>query len=80
LKNYDPREIRRILKDMGYSETIPREHTEHNISYFQKDALLIELKTDEEYLPLQIELLCERIGITTEKFEERYKLAKKHKI
>jgi hypothetical protein len=79
LKTYDPREIRRILKDIGYTEIIPPEHAEHNILYFQKDVL-VELKMDEEYLPLQIELICERIGLRKEEFEERYKLAKKHKI
>jgi hypothetical protein len=57
MKNYDPREIRRILKDMGYSEIVPSEHTEHNILYFQKDVSLVEVKMDEEYLPLQVELL-----------------------
>lgn len=79
MKIYDPREIRRILKDMGYTETIPPDHAEHNILYFHKDVL-VELKMNEEYFPLEIELLCERIGIITHKFEERYKLAKKHKI
>lgn len=64
---------------MVYTETIPPEHAEHNM-YFQKDVLLVELKMDEEYSPLQIELLCERIGTKKEEFEERYKLAKKHKI
>jgi hypothetical protein len=80
LKTYDPREIRRILKDMQYTEIIPPEHAEHNILYFQKDDVLVELKMDEEYLPLQIEVLCERIGLTKDEFEDRYKKAKKHKI
>ena len=71
--------MRRVLKDKGYTEITPHEHSEHNILYFQKDVI-IELKMDEEYLPLQIQLLCERIGLSVNEFEERYKLAKKHKI
>jgi len=64
---------------MQYTEIIPPEHAEHSILYFQKDEL-VELKMDEEYLPLQIEVLCERIGLTKDEFEDRYKKAKKHKI
>ena len=79
MKTYDPREIRRTLKDVGYIEVISPGHAEHNLSYFRKDVL-VELKMDEEYLPLQIELICERIGLKREEFEERYKLARKHKI
>ena len=79
LKTYDPREIRQILKDMQYTEIIPPEHAEHRILYFQKDVL-VELKMDEEYLPLQIEVLCGRIGLTKDEFDDRNKKAKKHKI
>jgi hypothetical protein len=79
LKTYNPREIKRILKDMGYTEIIPPEHAEHNLIYYEKDELF-ELKMDEEYLPLQIELICERIGFKIEEFEKHYKLTKKHKI
>jgi hypothetical protein len=79
LKIYDPREIRKILKNMEYNEIIPPAHSEHNIVYFQKEVL-VELKMDEEYFPLEIELICERVGIKRADFEERYKLAKKHKI
>jgi hypothetical protein len=57
----------------GFSEIIP---ADPNFRYFQNDEVLVELKMDEEYAEVQIELICQLLGLSTRDFDRFYRLTK----
>jgi hypothetical protein len=76
LKVYEPRIIRQMILELndGFSEIIP---DDPNIRYFQNTEVLVELRMDEEYIEDQIELICERLGLSTRDFDRFYRFTKK---
>ena len=80
MEHYHPQTIRHVIKYLGkgFSEI----YTPHSnsIRYFQNKERLVELKMDEDYLDIEVELLCTQLGIRVEDFEVLYRKARKHKL
>lgn len=76
---YDPRQIRQVLKWLGFIETI---NDDYGVSYFIKDQhYLWSLKMSEKLGldKFRVQAKCEIAGIPFEQFDALYKKAKKHK-
>jgi hypothetical protein len=76
LSEYDPRQVRNVLRELNCTEIITADET---IRYFQNSKGLTQLRMHEMVDDDQLDIMAENIGHDPDDFRDRVKKDRKHK-